>query len=343
MNSNQRLKKHQHFRRLRSSLFVKSACMVIGALWFSGYSNHLISQDESFSAKDPKQLRIAFLAGRPSHGYGSHEHYAGCMLLAKTLQSAFPGIDCTVFKHQWPEEDLSRFDAIVMYSDGGNGHPVNRNLETVQALVEKQIGIVCIHYAVEVPKGESGDFFLNWIGGYFETDWSVTPHWTAKFTEIPEHPIGNGVQPFAINDEWYYHMRFRDNMDGITPILTAIPPKDTLSRPDGPHSGNPYVRSKAGEPQHVAWAMQRDDGGRGFGFTGGHFHWNWGNKNFQKIVANAIIWSAGGAVPESGVAPLKLGLDELKEHQDYDEPNSLDVDGIKRRIEDNHPGKPNPE
>ena len=58
--------------------------------------------------------------------------------------------------------------------------------------------------------------------------------------------------PFEIDDEWYYHMRFREGMEGVTPILTAIPPESTLSRPDGPHSGNPHVRKEAGQPQH--WA-----------------------------------------------------------------------------------------
>ncbi|NIP84606.1 MAG: hypothetical protein GTO03_03250, partial [Planctomycetales bacterium] len=27
--------------------------------------------------------KIVFIAGRKSHGYGSHEHNAGCLLLAK--------------------------------------------------------------------------------------------------------------------------------------------------------------------------------------------------------------------------------------------------------------------
>lgn len=292
----------------------------------------LCSQENNTNEKDPAKIKIAFLSGKPSHGYGSHEHYAGCALLAKTLESAFPGLTVEVFKHKWPEKSLEGFDCIVMYSDGGPRHPVNKHLDEIQKLVDKKTGVVCIHYAVEVPKGESGDAFLNWIGGYFEEHWSVNPHWTAEFRELPDHPITHGVKPFSINDEWYYHMRFREKMDGVTPILTAIPPKETLSRPDGPHSGNPHVRAKAGEPQHVAWALEREDGGRGFGFTGGHFHWNWGNKNFRRVVANAIVWSAGAKVPEDGVNLEALRIDDLKENQDYSEPNNLNEDAIKKRI-----------
>jgi hypothetical protein len=228
--------------------------------------------------------RIVFVAGRPSHGYGQHEHNAGCLLLANALRNSLPDIEVDVFRDGWPSDSAKAFQGastIVMYCDGGEGHMVNRHLEEVQALADKGVGIVCIHYAVEVPKGESGNKFLDWIGGYFEMHWSVNPHWTANFASLPEHPITRGVKPFEINDEWYYHMRFRENMEGVTSILTALPPDSTLERPDGPHSGNAEVRRAiaAKEPQHVAWAAERPDGGRGFGFTGGHFHWNWGDEN----------------------------------------------------------------
>ena len=218
----------------------------------------------------------------PSHDYGSHEHFAGCTLLAKNLQQAMPNFETVVIRTQWPPaEAFQDVDAVVMYCDGGGGHPVNQHLAEIDALADQGVGVVCIHYGVEVPKGPAGEKFLKWIGGYFETDWSVNPHWKADFQELPQHDITRGVKPFAIQDEWYYHMRFRPEMQGVTPILTAVPPASTLERPDGPHSGNPHVRAKAGQPQHVAWAAERDGGGRGFGFTGGHFHWNWGDPNFR--------------------------------------------------------------
>ena len=116
--------------------------------------------------------------------------------------------------------------------------------------------VSCLHYGVEVPKDKGGEAFLNWMGGYFETHWSVNPHWTAEFKSFPDHPIANGVQPFAVNDEWYFHMRFPEGMKGVTPILSAVAPAKTMERPDGPHSGNPAVREAVakGLPQHVAWA-----------------------------------------------------------------------------------------
>ncbi len=128
-------------------------------------------------------------------------------------------------------------------------------------------------------------------------------------------------------DEWYFHMRFRDNMDGVTPVLSAIPPKSTMERPDGPHSGNPAVREEVarGDKQHVGWATERKDGGRSFGFTGGHFHWNWGRVDQTRLVANAILWAAKVDVPESGIKIDSLDMDKLLVNQDEQPPADFDA------------------
>jgi type 1 glutamine amidotransferase len=266
--------------------------------------------------------KILLLAGSASHGRGEHEFNAGCQLLKKCLD-AVPGIKTELQTNGWPKDE-SAFDnvaAVFIYSDGGGGHPFNRpeRLKKIDELAQRGVGIGAAHYAVEVPKGAAGDKFLDWIGGYFEMHWSVNPHWDADFTKLPNHPVSNGVQPFKINDEWYYHMRFRPEMKGVTPILTALPPRKTVGA-DGTHSGNPDVRAaiERGEPQHVMWVTERPEGGRGFGFTGGHFHRNWGDENFRKVVLNALLWIAKAEVPKEGVncmlsaEELKMGLDVKK-------------------------------
>jgi len=277
-----------------------------------------------FAADDPsaEKKKLVFVAGKASHGWGSHEHHAGCLLLAKGLKLAKPGYTIEVVQNGWPKDEsvFDGADAVIMYADGGGGHPVIPHQDKFAELAKKGVGVVCIHYGVEVPKGKTGDYFLDWIGGYFETHWSVNPHWKAEFKELPKHPITQGVKPFAINDEWYYHMRFREGMKGVTPILTAIPPESTLSRGDGPHSGNPHVRAEKGQPQHVAWASERADGGRGFGFTGGHFHNNWADDNFRRTVLNGIVWVAKGTIPEAGVESATPGESDLDANQDEPKP-----------------------
>ncbi len=182
------------------------------------------------------------------------------------------------------------------------GLVLNPHLAEFDALMKSGVGVVMIHWATEAEKGEPGQKFLEWMGGFCDLDWSVNPHWTPHFTDFPEHPVANGLKPFQVDDEWYYHMRFVDDMKGVTPILADLPPPNTLRRPDGPRSGNPAVRRAvaAGEKQVVAWAYKRPSGGRGFGFTGAHNHVSWLDENFRKVVLNGILWTAHVEVPEGG-------------------------------------------
>ena len=286
------------------------------------------------SSKVGGEKKVVFLAGKPSHGYAQHEHHAGCLLLAKCLSEGVPGVK-TVVQDGWPQDPsiLENADTIVIFCDGGKGHLVMPHLKDLDRLSKKGIGLVCLHYAVEIPKGEPGDILKSWIGGYFETFWSVNPNYTAEFKSFPDHPIARGVKPFAITDEWYYHMRFQDGMQGVTPILTTVPPDSTRQGRDDAHGGNPTVRAEKGHAEHLAWAFQRPDGGRGFGFTGAHWHWNWGNDNFRKVVLNAILWTAHGEVPAGGVSSKTPTLAELEANQDKPKPTGLDEKKLQKQLD----------
>lgn len=268
------------------------------------------------------KAKIVLLAGRPSHGPGDHEFNAGCLLLQKCLNER-PGIEAVVVKGGWPEDE-GVFDGartLVFFMDGGGGHPIIQgdHLETIQKLMDRGVGLACLHYAVEVPKGRPGDKFLEWIGGYYESGFSTNPHWVAEVKTLPEHPITRGVEPFAVRDEWYYNIRFRPEMKGITPILVAKPDDEarsgSTSSPRGPF---PHIQAARGRDEVVAWAVERPDGGRGFGFTGAHTHKNWGDPNFRTLVLNAILWTAKLEVPSGGVRcevsdeELKANLDEKR-------------------------------
>jgi type 1 glutamine amidotransferase len=258
--------------------------------------------------------RIVMIAGKPSHGPGEHEFRAGLLLFQKCL-AGFPGIKVEVYTNGWPADDavLQGAAAVVIYSDGGGGHPALQNdrLQQLGALMKQGVGLACFHYAVEptIEKGQSE--FLDWIGGCFEINRSVNPTWSADFKNLPEHPVARGLKPFSMKDEWYFNMRFRDGMTGVKVILTAVPPPETMNRHDGPHEGNPGVRAavEKGESQAVAWASERPDGGRGFGFTGGHYHRNWGDDNFRKIALNGILWVAKVEVPPDGVQSTVTAAD----------------------------------
>ena len=280
--------------------------------------------------------KIFLLAGGPSHGFGAHDHLAGCNLLAKGLNDAKLGVEAVVVQG-WPKEKGALDDAaaVVMYCDGGGGHFALTKTKELNALHDKGVGIGCIHYAVEVPKGKAGENWIKWMGGYFETHWSVNPHWVGKFTQMPKHPVANGVKPFSTNDEWYYNMKFRDGMQGVTPILSAVPPDKTREGKDGPHSGNPEVRKGVGknQPEHVVWVSENPNGSRGFGCTGGHVHWNWAQDDFRKSILNAIVWAAKIDVPEKGVESARPTVDDMLQNHDEKVPADFNKEEMARRID----------
>ena len=264
--------------------------------------------------------RIVMIAGKASHGSGEHEGRAGCLLFQKCL-AGFPGVTVEVYSNGWPENPavLNGAATLVIYSDGGAAHPalLDDHLKIFDALMQRGTGLVLIHYAVEPTMTNGQTEFLDWIGGAFEINRSVNPVWSADMKSLPQHPIASGVKPFTLKDEWYFNMRFRDGMKGVTPILAAVPPADTMERDDGPHEGNPGVRAAVarGDAQTLAWACERADGGRGCGFTGGHHHRNWGDENFRKVMLNGILWTAKVEVPLTGVESVLTAAD-LAANQD---------------------------
>jgi type 1 glutamine amidotransferase len=252
-------------------------------------------QIHAAATTDQPLTKIVFLAGPDSHLPGAHEHKAGSEVLSSALRERQPSIETINVYGAWPADE-SLFDdvaAVVMYCDGGDTHLINDHLQTFNHLLDKGVGILALHYCVEVPKGgPAAQSLLTAIGGYFETHWSVNPVWTANYKALPTHPVTRRVQPFTLRDEWYFNMRFVDG--GVTPILSAIAPPSTMARMNGPHSGNDVVRQLVadGVPQVTAWAYERPGGGRGFGYTGGHYHANWDNANARELVLNAIEWVA---------------------------------------------------
>ena len=267
--------------------------------------------------------KIVLIAGKPSHGPGAHEHRAGCLLLQKCL-AGFPGVKVFVYDGGWPTKQvagqtvdndavLEDADAIVIYSDGGVKHPAlgGEHLATLGRQIKRGAGLGALHYAVEPTKDKGQAEWLDWIGGAFEINWSVNPHWDGNFKALPVHAVTRGVKPFTTNDEWYFNMRFRPGMKGVTPILTDVPPPSTMSRPDGAHSGNPGIRELVANqtPQHVMWVTENANGSRGFGFTGGHHHASWQKEDQRKLVLNAILWLAKVEVPKDGVASTVTAAD----------------------------------
>ncbi|MEO1843531.1 MAG: ThuA domain-containing protein, partial [Akkermansiaceae bacterium] len=271
------------------------------------------------SAKKNDEVKhIVFIAGNRSHGSGEHEFYAGCMLLAKALnEQSGLNVKATVLHANWPKKDkaiLETADTVVIYADGTSGHA--GQWEFLDSLAKKGVGMVFMHYAVH-PSAQLGkQYYQPWIGGAMESGWSVNPHWVADLSIIKDHELGNGVpDKITCLDEWYYNMRFIDERGKVLDVLTAVPTRKNMNRYI--NMWNKHGVEGLDKKQTLMWGYERPNkGGRGIGFTGGHYHHTWAIDGTRTAVLNAIVWTAGMKVPEGGVKSKTPTEDEFNANLD---------------------------
>jgi hypothetical protein len=286
----------------------------------------LISASAVIHAADRK---LVMIAGPVSHPPLMHEFRAGSMLLQKRLEG-IPGLKTILITNGWPTkivegkrvDDNAVFegaDAIFIYSDGGGNHLAVRpeRLELLRGLMKKGVSLGLAHYAVEVLADKGGPEWKEWIGGYYENSFSCNPIWDADYKTLPVHAITRGVKPFKTKDEWYFNMRFREGKAGVSDILVATPSDAVRDcpyvHPKGPY---PHIQAAKGRPETMMWAVDRPDGGRGFGFTGGHFHLNWQNDDQRRLILNALVWLAKLEVPAGGINSAPVSDVEIMQNLD---------------------------
>ncbi len=264
------------------------------------------------NSAEPGLIKIVLVAGPPSHGPGDHEYFAGMALLANQLRQT-PGVFPVIVRNGWPKNEKV-FDgakSIVFFNDGRGGHPIaqekGRRMNLLQQYIDKGAGFACLHYAVDYdPK--DGERVQKWLGGYYDIRTSINPFWLADYKEFPDHPICRGVKPFKQQDEWYYNMSFVPDGKGVTHILKAVPPDGTRGTAD--------AKKYPGRAETTAWAYDRPDGGRAFGFTGLHSHKFWANDNYRRVIVNGILWTAKVEIPATGT-PCVLDPKDLAHNLDF--------------------------
>lgn len=263
------------------------------------------------------KTKIILLAGSDSHGPGDHEFRAGCHLFKKKLDEVMGDkLDVIVIEDDWPLNPavFEGASAVVIYSDGLGSHPLvkgDKRLEFIDELTEKGVGIAFMHFACDVPPGKQGDLFKKWIGGHYETRFSTNPHWVCNSILNKEHPVCQGVGNFSLEDEWYFNIRF-DEANKHKFVLKGKPDDEARSgkstHPRGPYK---HIVANSGREEVLFWTLERKDGGRGFGFTGGHNHENWQNDDLRKLILNGILWIAKVDLPKNGVVTSKVTDEEL--------------------------------
>src|SRR5215831_15405493 len=97
---------------------------------------------------DFKGKRVLIVAGRQSHGPAEHEFFAGSAILMNLLKQnkdVFP----IMARDGWPKNEklFDTADCIVMYMDGGSGHPAIKpeHMAIIHKQIDRGAGWVNLH------------------------------------------------------------------------------------------------------------------------------------------------------------------------------------------------------
>lgn len=274
----------------------------------------LLAGGLSFAAEPAPPRKIVLIAGKKSHGPGAHD-YERTMRLFKVMldnSNVADRVRVEVHENGWPagEATLDDADTIVFYSDGRDGDkfvdvPFVRpeRMKVIQKQMDRGCGMMTMHFSTFVTD-EEGKSVLQWTGGYFDwQDDAGKANWHSKISQIEtlelaarDHAIGRGVPRMVqLRDEVYWKLRFLPDDKRLTPIWRAIDVKDA----------EPTAST-------VAWAIERKDGGRGFGTSVGHGYRLWQDEGIRKLFLNAICWTAKVEIPEVGVESKFFTDDQVK-------------------------------
>lgn len=268
-------------------------------VWLFGLVALLLGS--SLWAAEPTQVLV--VVGPSDHPPGSHEVAAGGRLMGDCLEKSTNAADfkCHVVT-AWPSERalLESVKSVVFIGDTFPGERLPNSevvMRDLDAMMGRGCGIVCVHYATGLRAEDvaaDGDHpLLRWMGGYFATR---CQHHQSIARIYPEatiapaddaHPLRRGWKTFTVHDEPYINNYF--GKDGNRLAVNVTPIAVSMLPPENPHR------------EIVAWAVERPDGGRGFGIVMPHFYRNWRQEDLRTLIMNGIVWTSGRDVPEQGV------------------------------------------
>lgn len=246
--------------------------------------------------------QVLVLVGPSNHPPGTHEVKAGGQLLGHCLAAMNFKADV---RSDWPTSGTEQYAAVVFIGDLFPPEVLPQRdaiMRDLAAMTKRGCGIVALHYATGLEAKHVADDgehpLLHWTGGYFATRCKHHQSVARVFKEATiepaaaDHPLARGWKTFTLHDEPYIKNYF--GKDGpaknVRMIATANLP------PEKP------------QPEPVAWATERADGGRGAAVVMPHFYRNWQNDDLRTLILNCIVWAAKSEVPQDGV---KVSLPDL--------------------------------
>jgi type 1 glutamine amidotransferase len=254
----------------------------------------LILFASAVGAQPPKRL-LLLAQGPDGHMPTTHEYVPGLTILKKCL-APVKGLDIQLVRADEPwatgPELIGRADGVVLFlCEGGkwmNAEP--KRLGALKALAARGGGIVGLHWGIGAKDVKNVDSCLQLLGGCHGGPDRKYKIVETKF-EVAEskHPIVHKIQSFTVKEEFYYQLKLAKN-GKLSPLVRA---------------------AIDGKDETVAWAWERPDAGRSFGFTGLHFHDNWGHESYRRMVAQGVLWTLKLPIPEGGL-PVAVTDEDLR-------------------------------
>ncbi|MGH7944495.1 MAG: ThuA domain-containing protein [Opitutaceae bacterium] len=239
----------------------------------------------------PLAKKIVLIGGKKSHGEGEHDFPNGIPLIAAMLKAspAFASADVLAYTGGFPADPavLDGASTLVLYFDGVQEKPEPlldpARIPHVQKLVDAGAGLVALHQASTLPKGNTTVPLVEWLGAKRDGMFDRTTETVTLKPVTPAHPISAGVGEFTYKDEFYPTLVFHSDAARITPILRA------------------RVGATAKKEHVLAWAFERANSGRSFGFTGAHYLAAFDEPAIRQLLVNAVAWTAHLDVPKGGI------------------------------------------
>jgi quercetin dioxygenase-like cupin family protein/type 1 glutamine amidotransferase len=256
---------------------------------------------------------VIVLIGGPDQGYpkGEHDYGEGVLKIERLIKYSpqFSTVDpvVKVFPFGFPKDlsEIADADVVVLYFGldygAGNLHPLDEpaNFQAMERLMARGAGLVALHQSFTVSGKESRIPFATWLGAVrFGLADRTTEAARIEITGEP-HPVARGLRAFDYHDEFYPTLTFSGEAT-VVPILTA---KLHVQYRDGAPVFEEPPASRV-----IAWATERADGGRSFGFTGGHYLAAFDQPQIRTVLLNAILWAAKQDVPATGSTTNALPL-----------------------------------
>ena len=247
----------------------------------------------------PKKLLI--LGQKPDgHPPGTHEYMPGARIV-QALMARHKSVQVTVAQadEPWAEGPglVAKADGIVLFLNEG-GRFIQKNPKRAKAFADfaqRGGGLVVYHWGMGARDAKLIAPFLKLFGGcHGGPDRKYTVVNKAQFqVAAPKHPVMTGIQSFELPfEEFYYKLKVPESPEKWT-SLVQVPIE--------------------GSVETVGWAWERPDGGRSVGYSGLHFHVNWRHEQYQRLIAQAVLWSLKQPVPKGGLKPnLKPEVLELR-------------------------------